>query len=191
MSLFEKKYKYRPTGELDESEELIEVGKQLSVLGYMDPILISRYYTINYHYSVKKFQRANYLSANGILSETLQHTIYTRYQEHIAKYGDEVDSSVSAGEHGNANAEPFASEENQYIEESFFSTKKDSTLRRNGYNIVVQIGDYDQYVKAITGVRLRSKTIQFDASGQAIAETYEFIAKDLKENTEPTDDITK
>lgn len=175
---------------LDEDDELIQIGKMLSALGYLESKYIGRYYTINYHYAIRKFQRDNKMPASGICDNNIKGILVAQYDKHLKEQGDQSDSTVSSGGHNNSNAS-YPREENQYIEESFFSTKREETLRRNDYNIVVQIGDYDQHVKAITGVRLRSKTVQLDASGQPISETYEFIAKDLKENTEPTDQLIK
>lgn len=189
MALFEKRYQYKPTGQLGEDNELIEIGKKLSALGYLEAKLIGRYYTIDYHYAVRNFQRANRMPASGICDNNIKGMLQAQYSLYLKTNTDQVDTTVSSGGHSNVNAVSVV-EENQYLEESFFSGKREETLRRNGYNIVVQIGDNDQHVKAIAGVRLRSKTVQLDASGQPISETYEFIAKDLLENTEPTNKLT-
>lgn len=189
MTLFEKKYEYKPAGMLCEDDEIIKIGQMLSTLGYLESKYISRYYTIQYHYAIRKFQRDNKMPASGVCDNNIKGIILAQYDRHLKEHGDQADSTVSSGGHSNSNV-AYPVEENQYLEESFFSTKREETLRRNNYNIVIQIGDYDQHVKAITGVRLRSKTVQLDASGQPISESFEFIAKDLKENTEPTDQLT-
>lgn len=188
MALFEKKYVYKPSGMLCEDDEIVKIGQKLSALGYLESKHISRYYTIHYHYAVRKFQRANKMPASGICDNNIKGTLNAQYDRYLKEQKDQADSTVSSGGHSNSN-EVHPAEDNQYLEESFFSAKRDDTFRRNNYNIVIQIGDDDQHVKAITGVRLRSKTIQLDASGQPISESFEFIAKDLKENTEPTDQL--
>ena len=68
--------------------------------------------------------------------------------------------------------------------DTFFSTNNHEIWRRNGYSIFIEVGDQEQYLRAILDIRLRSKSFAVDASGNPVAEVYEFIARDLRENTE-------
>ena len=65
--------------------------------------------------------------------------------------------------------------------ETFFSDKDTSPTRRSGYDITIVYGANGQFAKQILGVIPRAKSQQLDASGEAIYDVIEFIAKDIVE----------
>lgn len=168
-------YTYNPSRPLMESTELLAVGRYLATLGFLKSAHIGKAYDYNYSVAVKAYQKSKGLNADGQLTENLIKQL-------------EADCSAKLAHTTPPNSQTNRSTDvNLFIEDSFFSEQRESVLRNGGYSIVMVIGDDHQYTKTITGVRMRSKTIQVDGSGNPIMETYEFIAKDLKENTEPTD----
>lgn len=65
--------------------------------------------------------------------------------------------------------------------ETFFSNKNTSPGRRSNYDITIVYGANGQFAKQILGVIPRAKSQQLDASGEAIYDVIEFIAKDIVE----------
>lgn len=65
--------------------------------------------------------------------------------------------------------------------ETFFSEKNTSPTRRSEYDITIVYGTNGQFAKQLLSVRPRAKSQQLDASGEAIYDVIEFIAKDIVE----------
>lgn len=172
----QRNYTYNPSQPLMESDDLIIIGRQLASLGFLKSSQIGTFYDYNYWTAVKSYQKSKGLSADGRLTESLIQQLEDDYAEVIAQ-------TVSSSRSRSGSDE----KKELFIEDSFFGETKETTLRSGGYSIVLIVGDDNQYKRTLTDVRMRSKTIQVDASGNPVTESYEFIAKDLKENTEPTD----
>ena len=66
--------------------------------------------------------------------------------------------------------------------DTFFHSGKKLTTRRNNQDIKIVIGEQKQKQKTLKNVYFRSVGVVVDASGNPVAEQYEFIAKDLIES---------
>lgn len=64
---------------------------------------------------------------------------------------------------------------------TFFDGKNTSDTRKSAYDITIVYGTNSQLAKKLIDVRPRAKSQQIDASGEAIYEVIEFIAKDVVE----------
>lgn len=152
------------------STSLYTIGKQLAALGHMASKYITCFYDANYYSAVKKFQKAHGFQVNGVLTDEVIGSIKEVYEAFLQ--GNE------AVENG-AVTTTVAAERT----DTFFGAHRKELLRQNNNDIRIIIGEQKQHVKLLKDVHLRSKSVNFDASGQAISETYEFIAKDLIETT--------
>lgn len=181
-------YRYKAGQQGVEDDALILIGRQLVTLQFLTARDIDSVYTYAYYQAVKAFQKT-YLkeaSANGVLTPKLANAI----EEAASKVAQPVNSNARGGAtSGGSSTTSSATTVQQNETDSFFSTSREGLLRRQGYSILVEIGDNEQYLRALVDVRLRSKSVSVDASGNPIAEVYEFIARDLRENTESTDKI--
>lgn len=152
------------------SPELEEIGMMLSALGYLDSKQISNRYTAYYSNAVKKFQREQGYVANGILTNELIEEVKTKYQElgrsrTVSTTSRTVDASSS-----------------DERTDTFFHSGKNLTTRRNNQDIKIIIGEQKQKQKTLKNVYFRSVGVVVDASGNPVAEQYEFIARDLIES---------
>lgn len=77
--------------------------------------------------------------------------------------------------------------ENSEKYDTFFSAKNTSDTRKSNYDITIVYGPNGRFAKKIVDVRPRGKSQQVDASGEAIFEVIDFIAKDIIE----TDNIRR
>lgn len=73
--------------------------------------------------------------------------------------------------------------ENSEKHKTFFSENNSDTTRKSNYDITIVYGANGQFAKKLLGVVHRAKTQQVDASGEAIFDIIEFIAKDIVETT--------
>lgn len=71
--------------------------------------------------------------------------------------------------------------------DSFFSDSKLRQVRKNNQDIVISLGN-NTISKTIHNVYMRGVSVEFDTSGTPISEVYEFIAEDLTESDEYTDE---
>ena len=72
--------------------------------------------------------------------------------------------------------------------ESFFAQDRYKMFRRNHKDIKIIFGS-GSITKTIKDVFMRSVSVEVDTSGNPISETYEFIARDVKESDEISDTI--
>ena len=176
-------YRYKAGQSPTTSSELVEVGRWLVILGYLSASDIGNAYNLTYYQAVKAFQK-DYLggaACDGVLTPYVMSAIES---EALGKTQSQVSNNARMA----SNARSASSETVKGNEiDSFFSTSKSNLLRRQGYSILIEIGDHEQYLKALLDIRLRSKSVAVDASGNPIAEVYDFIARDLRENTEASD----
>ena len=176
-------YRYKAGQRPATSQELIEVGRKLAVLGYLSAREIGNTYNLTYYQAVKAFQK-DFLSGTACDGVLTSHTMKALEAEALGKMQAQIPSVARAT--GQARSSSDSTVKDNEID-SFFSHHKQTLLRRQGYSILIEIGDQEQYLKALLDVRLRSKSVAVDASGNPIAEVYEFIARDLRENTEASD----
>ena len=176
-------YRYKAGQNPTTSNELVEVGRWLVILGYLSASDIGNTYNLTYYQAVKAFQK-DYLggaACDGILTPYVMNAIES---EALGKTQSQVSSNARMA--SNARSASSTTVKDNEID-SFFSASKSNLLRRQGYSILIEIGDHEQYLKALLDIRLRSKSVAVDASGNPIAEVYDFIARDLRENTEASD----
>lgn len=176
-------YRYKAGQSPTTGDELIEVGRWLAILGYLSTSEIGNTYSLTYYQAVKAFQKGSLDGAacDGILTPYVMNALEA---EALGKTQSQVSSTVRTV--GNVRSASTSTVKDNEID-SFFSTSKNELLRRQGYSILIEIGDHEQYLKALLDIRLRSKSVAVDASGNPIAEVYDFIARDLRENTEASD----
>ena len=72
--------------------------------------------------------------------------------------------------------------------ESFFAQDRYKMFRRNHKDIKIIFGS-GSITKTIKDIFMRSVSVEVDTSGNPISETYEFIARDVKESDEISDAI--
>lgn len=125
---------------------------------------------------VASFQKQVGISPSGILTNsTWQSMIY-----YAAKMSDVIeDDSSSSG-----NTDSAASKSPHF--NSFFDTDKFKLHRQNHKDIKIVLGNAS-VTKTIKDVFMRSVSVEVDTSGNPISETYEFIARDIKESDEISD----
>lgn len=152
------------------STRLYSIGQQLAALGCLASKYINPFYDANYADAVKKFQRAHNFRADGVLTDSLIDSISIVYRnlQNTSEGGNQDMMEADGGERT----------------DTFFGGNKQTLLRQNQNDIRIVIGEQGQHVKTLKEVYLRSKSVVFDASGQPIAEQFEFIAKDLEESME-------
>ena len=182
------RYKAGQTAMTDDS--LIDIGRQLVSLGYLSIREVGNAYTYTYYQAVRAFQKDHcpHSASDGILTPELLSAIQQVSPQKLSET-QKARGGAPAGDTITQSSAKASSTVSENEKDSFFSTSNKTLLRRHGYSILVEIGDNEQYLKAIVDVRLRSKSISVDASGNPIAEVYEFIARDIRENTESTDTI--
>lgn len=126
--------------------------------------------------AVSDFQQRAGMNATGILNNsTWQAMIYysKKMSDTIEDDGvddDKTDTSTSTSPHFNP----------------FFDTDKFKLHRQNHKDIKIVLGN-SSVVKIIKDVFMRSVSVEVDTSGNPISETYEFIARDIKESDEISD----
>lgn len=64
----------------------------------------------------------------------------------------------------------------------FFNDYKENVFRKGNLNIEINYSNSITQKRIITGVKLRSLGQSIDANGEAIADVYEFVGKDIIEN---------
>jgi murein L,D-transpeptidase YcbB/YkuD len=152
------------------SRNLTAVGQSLAALGYLDSSRISDTYTAHYADAIKKFQRDYGYTADGVLTTALEAEIKNAYLSLGKARATSTTSSV-------ANVE-LSSERT----DTFFHSGQKTLTRRNNQDIKIVVGEQKQQIKTLKNVYFRSKGLVVDASGNPIAEQFEFIARDLVES---------
>ena len=163
-------YVYVEGGKASTSVELEEIGTMLAALGYLDASRISNTYMAYYSDAVKNYQRDYGYTVDGVLTTGLIEAIRITYQglgrsRAVSTTSNVVNSSSS-----------------DERTDTFFHSGKKLTTRRNNQDIKIVIGEQKQKQKTLKNVYFRSVGIVVDASGNPVAEQYEFIAKDLIES---------
>lgn len=126
---------------------------------------------------VGQFQHISGMSSNGILNtDTYQAMIL--YADKLMN--DEIDDDSTGTTSSNLD------ESNSPHYESFFAQDRYKMFRRNRKDIKIIFGS-GSIVKTIKDVFMRSVSVSVDTSGNPISETYEFIARDIKESDEISD----
>lgn len=126
--------------------------------------------------AVASFQKMIGNSQTGILNNaTWQGMIYYASKmsdviEDDSSSDDEMDDTTSNSPHFNP----------------FFDTDKFKLHRQNHKDIKIVLGN-SSVVKTLKDVFMRSVSVEVDTSGNPISETYEFIARDIKESDEISD----
>lgn len=126
--------------------------------------------------AVADFQKRVDTNATGILNNaTWQGMIYYASKmsdtiEDDSILDDGVDKTTSKSPHFNP----------------FFDTDKFKLHRQNHKDIKIVLGN-SSVIKTIKDVFMRSVSVEVDTSGNPISETYEFIARDIKESDEISD----
>lgn len=154
------------------SQTLTTVGQALAALGFLNPQDISTSYTAYYASAVKQYQRTNGYLADGVLTPSLATEIQGAYQG-MAKTRTVSTPSVVA--------EVTTSSERT---DTFFNPSRSTLIRRNDQDIRIVVGEQSQKIRTLKNVYFRSKGLVVDASGNPVAEQFEFIAKDLIERPE-------
>lgn len=126
--------------------------------------------------AVADFQKRVGTNATGILNNaTWQGMIYYAEKmsdviEEDANTEDGIDTATSKSPHFNP----------------FFDTDRFKLHRQNHKDIRIVLGNAS-VTKTIKDVFMRSVSVEVDTSGNPISETYEFIARDVKESDEISD----
>lgn len=126
--------------------------------------------------AVYDFQKKVGIKQTGILNDsTWQSMIY-----YASKMSDVVedDSAAESPEDSSSNNSPHFN--------PFFNEDSFKLHRQNHKDIKIVLGD-SSVVKTIKDVFMRSVSVEVDTSGNPISETYEFIARDVKESDEISD----
>lgn len=128
-------------------------------------------YDENVEQSIMEFQYKNDLPVTGMIDE------YTA-QKLIDKSNEIMENNVKAQDDKEEYDEDADISYPHY--EPFFKENSDKDARSSRKNITIKFGD-GQIAKKIIDVYMRSIGTEIDTSGNPISETYEFIARDLKE----------
>lgn len=126
--------------------------------------------------AVAEFQERVGNNPTGILNNaTWQGMIY-----YASKMSDTIedDSVLEDGTDTTASKSPHFN--------PFFDTDKFKLHRQNHKDIKIVLGS-SSVTKTIKDVFMRSVSVEVDTSGNPISETYEFIARDIKESDEISD----
>ena len=154
---------------IGEDVRLIQV--MLASEGLLKQTDVDGYFGVETERAVKAYQRKQGILVSGIVDKTTWDRLFkdtaTIDDSSTPLVGDTGDSYIVGSNN----------------KESFFNPSRKQSLRKNGSNIVITLGD-NHRVKMIENVVFRSKAVVINASGEPIAETYDFIAKDLIESEE-------
>lgn len=125
---------------------------------------------------ILNYQKKYGLKQTGVLDDELLHDIYNRAKAlannevtEDSQSDDEEDNNFSNSDVYDAHYDPF------------FLNNSDKVFRKNHKDIIISLGD-NANTKIIKDVFMRSVSVQVDTSGNPISETYNFIARDIKES---------
>lgn len=126
--------------------------------------------------AVKEFQKKVDITQTGILT--------TAVLQSMILYSEKMSDTVTDDGSNDSSTYGSLSESPHY--NSFFDDDRFKMHRRNHKDIVIQFGN-KSITKTIKDVFMRSVSVEVDTSGNPISETYEFIARDIKESDEISD----
>ena len=129
---------------------------------------------------ILNYQKKYGLKQTGILDDELLRDIYKRANDNANnEITDEEENSTSSNDSNyNYNTSTDAYDAHY---DPFFLNNSDKIYRKNHKDIVISLGD-GANTKLIKDVFMRSVSVQVDTSGNPISETYNFIARDIKES---------
>lgn len=123
------------------------------------------------------YQKKYNLPQTGFVDDNLLKDIYTRAFE-MANSEIEDDDAYNTD---TASEELPESDVYDAHYDPFFLNNSSKVYRKNHKDIVISLGN-GANVKVIKDVFMRSVSVQVDTSGNPISETYNFIARDIKES---------
>lgn len=124
---------------------------------------------------ILNYQKKFKLLKTGILDDNLLHDIYKRANSGA---NNEINDSSNDNSDNNNSA---SSDLYDAHYDPFFLNNSSKVYRKNHKDIVISFGD-GANTKTIKDVFMRSVSVQVDTSGNPISETYNFIARDIKES---------
>lgn len=124
---------------------------------------------------ILNYQKKFKLLITGILDDNLLHDIYKRANSGA---NNEINDSSNDNNDNNNSA---SSDLYDAHYDPFFLNNSSKVYRKNHKDIVISFGD-GANTKTIKDVFMRSVSVQVDTSGNPISETYNFIARDIKES---------
>lgn len=124
---------------------------------------------------ILNYQKKFKLLKTGILDDNLLHDIYKRANSGA---NNEINDSSNNNDDNNNST---SSDLYDAHYDPFFLNNSSKVYRKNHKDIVISFGD-GANTKTIKDVFMRSVSVQVDTSGNPISETYNFIARDIKES---------
>ena len=124
---------------------------------------------------ILNYQKKFKLLKTGVLDDNLLHDIYKRANSGA---NNEIEDSSNNNDDNNNSA---SSDLYDAHYDPFFLNNSSKVYRKNHKDIVISFGD-GANTKTIKDVFMRSVSVQVDTSGNPISETYNFIARDIKES---------
>ena len=124
---------------------------------------------------ILNYQKKFKLLKTGVLDDNLLHDIYKRANSGA---NNEINDSSNNNDDNNNSA---SSDLYDAHYDPFFLNNSSKVYRKNHKDIVISFGD-GANTKTIKDVFMRSVSVQVDTSGNPISETYNFIARDIKES---------
>lgn len=146
------------------------IQSRLCSLNYLNITYVDGYFGTDTDKAVRKYQTDNSLTATGKVDRITWNKLFD-INEVASSSVNTADEESNAFTYGSNN------------KNSFFRNDRKQVLRKNGTDIVIVLGD-NHRKKTIKDVIYRSKSFVLNAGGEPIAETYEFIARDLIESEE-------
>ena len=132
---------------------------------------------------ILNYQKKYGLKETGILDDDLLHEIYKRATENANnEVSDDSSNTDNESDNNFADADVYDA---HY--DPFFLNNSSKVFRKNHKDIIISLGD-GANTKTIKDVFMRSVSVQVDTSGNPISETYNFIARDIKESDADEDD---
>lgn len=153
------------------SDNIKLIQSKLVSLGYLRRTDVDGYFGVDTEKAVKSFQRGIGLNSNGIVDKSTWDKLFENsLAEDAATEPTNTETEVASDIGSNNNS-------------SFFNSSRKQSLRKNGTDIIIKFGS-EHRTKTLKQVVYRTKSVVINAGGEPIAETYDFIAKDLIESEE-------
>lgn len=132
---------------------------------------------------VMAYQKKYGFAPTGIVDDTLFQDIYLRAF-------DMANSEIEEDDYDTEDAANDLPESDVYDAhyDPFFLNNSSKVYRKNHKDIVISLGN-GANVKTIKDVFMRSVSVQVDTSGNPISETYNFVARDIKESDASEDNL--
>lgn len=153
----------------DDNVQKIQI--KLCALGHLKPSEITGYFGLETENAVKLFQGAVGLNADGVVGRKTWDKLFNEEDVSMSDTPSNNTNAVAKNQIGSNNPS------------SFFNKDHKGVLRQNGNNIKIIYGD-NYKTKIIQEVVFRGKTQVVNATGEPIADAYDFIAKDIIEPEE-------